>query len=269
MTLVFRAMLRRFQRLVVAVVRAAAQGWRLSALAPSAAGRARIVGAAIRLALPLAVRPRRLALQLAGYGRLLVEDAADLAAVEEVLLDHEYDVPGLDQAEVIVDLGSHIGTSIAFFRARYPDARIYGFEPDPATFAKLEANVGGLEGVTLQRLAVGGTVGESVLYASPYSLASSLVASDGEAVPVRTVTLERLAADLGLERIDLLKVDVEGAENDVLAGSGLERVRAIVGELHPRLTDPYAVLALLGDFDVRVTKASPSSWRLAAIRKTR
>jgi len=262
-------MLRRVQRLVAAVVRAAAQGWRLGALAPSAAGRARVIGVAVWLALPLVLRPRRLALPLADYGRLLVEDAADLAAVEEVLLGEEYDIPSLDDVEVIVDLGSHIGTSIAFFRARYPEARIYGFEPDPATFAKLEANTAGLAGVTVRQLAVAGAVGESVLYASPYSLASSLVASDSDrrAVAVRTVTLERLVDDLAVRRIDLLKLDVEGAEHDALAGAGLDAVRAIVGELHPRLTDPEHVLALLGGFDVRVTKASPSSWRFAAVRK--
>jgi FkbM family methyltransferase len=260
-------MLRRFQRLVAAVVRAVGQGWRLSALAPTPAARLRVLASVVWLALPLVLRPRRLALPLGRYGRLHVADAADLAAVEEVLLEREYDVPGLERAEVIVDLGSHIGTSIAFFHARYPEARIYGFEPDPATFAKLEANVAGLDRVTVQQAAVGDAAGESVLYASPYSLASSLVASDGDRrpMPVRTVTVDAL----GLDRIDLLKVDVEGAERHVLAGADLDRVGAVVGELHPRLADPYAVLALLGDFDVQVTKASASSWRFAAVRRTR
>jgi FkbM family methyltransferase len=265
-------MLRRMQRLVVGVVRAVAQGWRLGALAPSPAGRARVVATVVWLALPLALRPRRLALALAAHGRpvrLWVEDAADLAAVEEVLLGAEYDVPGLDDVGVIVDLGSHIGTSIAYFHARYPQARIYGFEPDPATFAKLEANVGALPGVTVQRRAVAAADGESVLHASSYSLRSSLFGgwADGRAVTVPTVTLDRLIAELALDRIDLLKVDVEGSEYDALAGSvALERARTIAGELHPRLTDPDAFLALLDGFEVRLTKASEYSWRFQARR---
>lgn len=262
-------MLRRFQRLLVAVARGAAQGWRLGALAPSAAGRARVAGVAMWLALPLVLRPRRLTLSLAGYGRLGVEDAADLAAVDEVLVGGEYEVRGLGDVRVIVDLGSHIGASIVYFRARYPEARILGLEPDPATFAKLEANVAGLAGVTVQQRAVSAADGESVLHASRYSLASSLVAERPESRPVTvpTVTLDRLMAELGLDRIDLLKLDVEGSEHDALAGAeGLARVGAIVGELHPQLTDPDAFLALLEEFDVRLTKAGDSSWRFQALR---
>jgi FkbM family methyltransferase len=266
-------MLRRFQRLVVALVRSAAQGWRLSALAPSPAARARVVASAIWLALPLVLRPRRLALPLAVHGRLVrlhVEDAADLAVAQEVLVGGEYEVPGLDDVEVIVDLGSHIGTSILFFRARYPEARIYGFEPDPATFAKLEANVGALAGVTVQRRAVAGADGESVLHAASYSLRSSLVAgwSESSAVTVPAARLDRVVEELGLDRIDLLKLDIEGSETEALAGAeALGRVRAIAGELHPQLTDPDAFLALLGDFDVRVHKLSDRSWHFQAVRR--
>jgi FkbM family methyltransferase len=262
-------MLRRFQRLLVAVARGAAQGWRLGALAPSAAGRARVTGAATWLALPLLLRPRRLTLPLGRYGRLQVEDAADLAALDEVLAGGAYELPGLGDVEVVVDLGSHIGASIAYFRERYPEARIVGLEPDPATFAKLEANVAALDGVTVQRRAVAAADGESVFYAAPYTLASSLVAERAGSRPVTvpTVTLDHLIEEHGLERIDLLKLDVEGSEHDALAGAdGLARVRAIVGELHPRLTDPDAVLALLADFDVRLTKAGDASWRFQALR---
>ena len=237
-------MLRRFQRLLVAVARGAAQGWRLGALAPSAAGRARVTGAATWLALPLLLRPRRLTLPLGRYGRLQVEDAADLAALDEVLAGGAYELPDLGDVEVVVDLGSHIGASIAYFRERYPEARIVGLEPDPATFAKLEANVAALDGVTVQRRAVAAADGESVFYAAPYTLASSLVAERAGSRPVTvpTVTLDHLIEEHGLERIDLLKLDVEGSEHDALAGAdGLARVRAIVGELHPRLTDPDAV----------------------------
>jgi len=263
-------MLRRFQRLVVAVARAVAQGWRLSALAASPAARARVLASVVWLALPLSLRPRRLGLPLGGYGHVLVEDAADLAAVEEVLLEAEYDVPGLDDVEVVVDLGSHIGTSILFFRARYPAARIHGFEPDPATFAKLERNVGGLDRVTVRRRAVTGAGGQSVLYASSYSLRSSLVGgwADSRAVTVPAVTFDELVAELGLDRIDLLKLDIEGSEYEALAGSeALRRVRAVVGELHPQLTDADAFLTLLDEFDVSVDRASDRSWHIQAVRR--
>ena len=206
---------------------------------------------------------RRFTLQLSG--------AADLATVGEVLVDRLYDVPGVDDARVIVDLGSHIGSSIVFFRQRHPGAEIHGFEPDPESFGRLQANVGALEGVTIDPRAAAAGPGEAVLHSSSNSLASSLFAQDGAGhdVAVHTVGLDDIIEELRVDRIDLLKLDVEGAEYDVLANaSRLGTVQAIAGELHPGLVpvEPDAFFALLGDFDVHVDVFSPESWQFSAVR---
>jgi len=192
--------------------------------------------------------------------------------VGEVLVDDLYEVGGLDDARVIVDLGSHIGTSIVFFRQRHPGAEIHGFEPDPDSFGSLQANVGALEGVTIDPRAVAAGAGEAELHSSPNSLASSLVTRDGDcqAVRVRTVGLDGIIEELALDSIDLLKLDVEGAEYDVLANATrLGAVRAIAGELHPGLVAvaPETFFALLGDFDVRIDVFSPASWQFSAVRR--
>ncbi|HWM09552.1 MAG TPA: FkbM family methyltransferase [Solirubrobacteraceae bacterium] len=201
---------------------------------------------------------------------LLVQGPAELATVGEVLVDDLYAVEGVDDARVIVDLGSHIGTSIVFFRQRYPGARIYGFEPDPDSFRALEANVGALEGVTVDPRAVAAGPGEALLHASPNSLASSLVTGNGRDVPVRTVGLDGIFEEVGFDAIDMLKLDVEGAEHDVIANTTrLGSVRAIAGELHPGLVPvaPEAFFALLADFDVRVDVFSAASWQFSAVRR--
>jgi len=202
-------------------------------------------------------------------GRMTVRDTTDLATVGEVLRDELYDVPGLDDVHEIVDLGSHIGTAITYFRHRYPAARIHGLEPDPGTFAALQANAGGLEGVTLDRRAISGSTGRSTFFCSENSLASSLVARRGSPVTVATVSLDELMGELGLERIDLLKLDVEGAEYDVLAScTRLEDVRAIAGELHPGLVSrtPEEFFALLDGFEISVDRFSDASWQFQARR---
>jgi FkbM family methyltransferase len=200
--------------------------------------------------------------------RMTVRDTADLATLGEVLLDELYEVPGLRDVRVIVDLGSHIGSSIAFFRVRHPGALIHGFEPDPRTFAALEANVGALEGVTIDPRAASGDDGESTFFCSDYSLASSLV-GDGQPVRVRTVSLDTVMEELELERIDLLKLDVEGAEYDVLAGmERLDDVGAICGEFHPHLVwhSPDEFFDLLRGFHVRIDCFSARSWQFQARR---
>jgi FkbM family methyltransferase len=259
------------------VSRAVAHGRHLAALGPSWFARAKLVWAAVwlparrRLGHP---RGRPISLALARDSQrfgMTVREVADLATVGEVLLDELYEIPGLDDVRVVVDLGSHIGTSIVFFHLRHPAARIYGFEPDPRSFATLRANVGDLPGVTIDPRAAAGASGAATFFSSENSLASSLVADTGarRAVAVDTVSLDDLMDELGIDRIDLLKLDVEGAEYDVLSRTTrLDSVRAIAGELHPALIPctPEEFFSLLTDFTIEVDEFSGASWQFTAVR---
>jgi FkbM family methyltransferase len=217
-------------------------------------------------------RPLRLELEKDGHRfELTIRDLPELATVGDVLVDDLYDMPELDDVQEIVDLGSHIGTSIVFFRLRHPQARIHGFEPDPRSFARLRENTRDLERVTLDPRAASGAPGVATFHASPNSLASSLVASAGSVrdVSVATVGLDEIMDELGIDRIDLLKLDVEGAEYDVLARTTrLGAVRAIAGELHPQLIpcSPGEFWALLGEFEVEVDEFNDASWQFKAVR---
>jgi FkbM family methyltransferase len=200
-----------------------------------------------------------------------VRDVAELATVGDVLADDLYAMPGLDDVRVVVDLGSHIGTSILFFRVRHPGAEIHGFEPDPRTFARLRANVGAMPGVTIDPRAASGSGGRARFHSAGNSLASSLIADAGPGrdVTVPCVTLDEIFDELGVDRIDLLKLDVEGAEYEVLThATRLGDVRAIAGELHPDLVPctPDEFFALLTGFDVEIDRFSGASWQFKAVR---
>jgi len=72
-----------------------------------------------------------------------------------------------------------------------------------------------------------------------------------------------------VDRIDLLKLDIEGAEYDVLTHTTrLGDVGAIAGELHPELVPctPDEFFALLADFDVEVDRFTDASWQFKAVR---
>jgi FkbM family methyltransferase len=145
----------------------------------------------------------------------------------------------------IVDLGSHIGASIVFFRDRYPDALIIGVEPDPDSFAKLRENTKLLPRLELHNCAVADRAGEAPFYQSSWSWESTLVARDGgpssTRVPVRT-----LDEIVGNRTVDLLKVDIEGAEYAALrAFGGLHSVRALAVEYHAD-TCPASFAEFLG-----------------------
>jgi FkbM family methyltransferase len=171
-------------------------------------------------------------------GRIYLSDWSELLVAVEVFGGTgDYDLPGLPpDPSVIVDLGANIGLSARFFSRRYPRARIVAYEPDPRSFATAERNLRGLGLLSLRNLAVAATAGTLRLHRlAGESWRTSTVLGDQaeqESFTAGAVTLDSIIEEL--ERIDILKIDIEGGEYEVVAGAGLiERLECIVGELHP------------------------------------
>ena len=136
--------------------------------------------------------------------------------------------------------GSNIGMSILFFKKLYPKARIVAFEPDPFTFAALSTNISQnhLSEVQLHQAALGKFDGEIEFFRDACTQSSSLMMStvrerhDGPSIEVPALKLSTFITSA----VDLLKIDVEGAEFAVLtdlANAGkLRFIRRIHLEYH-------------------------------------
>jgi FkbM family methyltransferase len=254
--------------------------WDTGRLAPSVLGRLRIVAAACWLLarvyrpalpqwavrIPVVWRGRRLSVAVGQY--------PDLEVVRELYMDGEYpDDLGIASPEVIVDLGANIGLALLDFRARYPDARLIGIEPDPIAFHTLRLNTSDDPNIEILPVAAGGADGLRMFYSSSESVVSGFeqTRSFQKPIPVFTRSLDSLIDDLGLERIDLLKIDVEGAEEEVLgACTRLSDVRTVIGELHTHaLTMPVEDFysRYLGDFDIETTDVRPERCTFVARRR--
>ena len=173
----------------------------------------------------------------------------------------------------ILDCGSHIGLSVAWFKRRYPAARIVAFEPDPESFHLLRANVAAnaFEGVELLNLAVSSRRGKARFYgefdvADPMASAHSLREDWGTQRSDRWILVDTVPlADYITGPVDYLKLDIEGMEAEVLESiePTLHLVRAIGLEFHgtgPRAGEDEArVLALL----------ERSGFQVSIVRKTR
>jgi FkbM family methyltransferase len=142
-----------------------------------------------------------------------------------------------------------------YFTWRYPRAEVHAFEPDPDTFALLKRNVeaNGLTRTHAHQLAVAGHSGRISLFrdeSDPGYPAMSTVQGrmHKDATTVECVALsEYLDQNLPGREVDLLKIDIEGAEEPViqeLAASGaLARVREIIVEYHHHIGHDRSKLA--------------------------
>lgn len=136
---------------------------------------------------------------------------------------------------VVVDAGANIGNHTVFFARVCGAAEIIAFEPLKTIFPILERNVAlnGLGGVRLVNAALGARPGAAALshFAEANISASAFRPVADEAYPVTTIDA------LGLERLDFLKIDVEGSQLQVLEGARdtIARTRPPIWiELRPR-----------------------------------
>ena len=161
-----------------------------------------------------------------------VGEWSDLQVAREVFFDGQYDLPANTKARVIVDAGANIGLSVLLFARRFPDATIHAVEPDRISLRKLIRNVGHLPNVTVHPVAVGATDGWAAFREASAGWESSL-SDEGEGRMVRVRDLARFICEVADGRADILKLDVEGAEWEILRCIRLaDCARVVLGELH-------------------------------------
>ena len=166
----------------------------------------------------------------------------DELVFDQIFIEREYScLDGLPGAGLIIDCGANVGYSSAYLLTRFPGSTVIAVEPDPVTFATLEANLAPygsrasaiLSGVWSHET---GLVIEEAPYRGGGAWATQVrECRPGEAAQMRAVDVGSLIRGSGFDRVSLLKVDIEGAEA-IVFGAGCEEwlplVDAIVIELH-------------------------------------
>ncbi|MBN3582542.1 FkbM family methyltransferase [Algoriphagus aestuarii] len=124
---------------------------------------------------------------------------------------------------VVFDVGANVGIWTQEFKKHSPDSHIYLFEPIPETFTKLVDNVTTLSYVHPYQFALSSKSGEIEMnYYPNQSYFSSIyptsLGKDGIKLTVQTISGDEFCDQNGIGYIDVLKIDVEGAEQNVLEG---------------------------------------------------
>jgi FkbM family methyltransferase len=132
----------------------------------------------------------------------------------------------------IFDVGANRGQTAAKYRAIFPEAKIYSFEPYPKSFAELERRFGDDQAFKAVPLAATEATGMFELHVSSSDTTNSLLprleskrrylhssATPKGVITVSTTSLDDFVRSEGIEQVDILKIDVEGGELPALRGA--------------------------------------------------
>ncbi|MGW0162685.1 FkbM family methyltransferase [Mycobacterium sp. NPDC003323] len=163
-----------------------------------------------------------------GWVALRLYSSHDVLTVNEIFCRTDYHADATDR--VIVDFGSNIGISAAYFLSRSPEAYTYLFEPLPRNVTRLQENLRPFEGrYTLQEVAVGAVAGEVEFGFEESGRYGGVNAEFGSSLTVTCVNSQQVLRDVIDKhgQIDILKIDIEGLEAAVIANIPVDLARNI------------------------------------------
>lgn len=174
-------------------------------------------------------RSQVVTLQLRDFDVDLDICSREVAGLWEIFQERQYlELPatGTDEKRVVVDVGANVGFFSMKQALQFGDKlKLIAFEPDPSTYGRLQTNVDRIRTRTSADIrcvnsALDEHAGEAK-FVRDVSVESHVVNGDSDAdgITVQLTTLDSVVEQEGIEKIDLLKIDVEGHEMKVLAGA--------------------------------------------------
>ncbi len=146
------------------------------------------------------------------------------------------------EPKIIVDLGAHIGMTSIYLALQYPDAKIYAVEASSENFEMLKANAKSFRNIVPINAAAHYEDG-TVNFGNNELSYNQKVSEKG--IPTQALSIQKFMDTYQIHHIDLLKIDIEGAETDLLSknNSWLNMVGNIIIEIH----QPYTAEGLAND----------------------
>lgn len=175
---------------------------------------------------------------------ILRAGTSDATVFGKIFIEREYEMEVLDPdaVETVIDAGANIGLSALYFSMRYPNARIVAVEAQRGNMELLRRNTRQCPRIMTVHAALWSEEGELRLHDPGAGDWGFRVSNEQKTLElaseqVRAVTIPWLMREYRMEGVDLLKMDIEGAERDVLQSGAcwMSNVGCIAAELHERI----------------------------------
>jgi len=177
---------------------------------------------------------------------------------DEIFINSDYYFIADNDSPYIIDCGSNIGMSILYFKMLYPYSRIVAFEPGEEAYSCLEENANNnrLTSVAMHKAALSNKEGTIDFYYDKDHVGALRMSTNQKRMPKQRRSVKALLLSKYIdEEIDFLKIDIEGAEQEVIKELSntrkLRYVKQLVIEYHhhiDRESDVFSrMLKLLED----------------------
>ena len=221
-----------------------------------------------------AVQPKNISFTFLSHTPLSisVNDVEQLSYLFNIFYSEPFRVSkAIRNSPIIIDGGANIGMSSVYFYSKYPRAQIYAIEPAAENVDLLRRNLSGLPNIEISQIAIWEESKELIFNISHCVRYNSFFSTDEKCrrERVKALSLSDWLDEKRIAKIDVLKLNVEGAEASAIKGLGkrIKDVGVIVGELHPQFVDKNAFLDELkrNNFTLsRVEKMGKGTWAFEA-----
>jgi FkbM family methyltransferase len=171
------------------------------------------------------------------YPVYLRSKSSDFKIFTEIFIENEYEFKNASIPEIIIDCGANIGLASIYFKNKYPDVKIFAIEPDKNNFEILKKNTELYKDIICINAAVWNqkayiSLNDINLEECAYRTYES---TENDVHLVNSITINNIIDKYNLTKIDILKIDVEGAEKEIFSNnykSFLDITEMIMIELH-------------------------------------
>jgi FkbM family methyltransferase len=170
---------------------------------------------------------------------------SDISVYKEIFIQNEYDYYYNNNPCIIVDAGANIGLSAVFYANKFPNSKILAIEPEDSNFNLLKKNVAQYKQIHPIQAALWheeGTLSVTDIHSGHWGFLVDSETSNNSnnytvSQSVKSITINSILKDYNISKIDILKIDIEGAEKEVFKDTSywINKVDSIVIELHERM----------------------------------
>ncbi len=204
----------------------------------------------------LKLKTKKIPLPILGRTIYIRKKTKDRETFEEVFNHNIYNLKLPIEPQTIIDAGANVGLATLFFKIKYPKSKIVSLEIESGNVEMIHKNLKGLKDIEIVHKGLFNKKGFFKVE-DPFNATNSFVIKEvtsSEKYDIESTTIDELIETYKFKTIDILKIDIEGAEKDLFEKNyenWLPKVKVIMVETHDRMISKcaYTVMNTLDKYN--------------------